>query len=591
MHGRQRLVALFGVSLALTLLVLVGYGLHALRPLELSSVDARFRIRDTDAPPKSVVLVKIDDVTFNDLGLRWPFPRDVHARLTDVLRRAGARVIAFDVSFTEPSANPEEDNALIRSVGRAGNVVLATTEVDDRGRTRIFGGDQVLRQIHARPGNTTLPVDSGGVYRRFDFKHQDLKSFSVVAAERATGKAGSASDFTDRGTAWIDYRGPPDTIRSIPFSRALRGQAPPGFFRGKIVVIGATAPSLQDVHPSPTDGTLDMPGPEIQANAISTVLRDFPLKRPGGVLEVALILLLGLITALASVRLSPMRAFGVALAAGGLYVVTVQLAFNAGLIVPFVYPMLALSLSSIGALGVNFLAASFERERVRDNFGRFVSDAVAEQVIDQSDGKVTLGGRRVESTVLFSDLRGFTSFAESLPPERVVAILNRYLGSMSDAVLNESGTLVSYMGDGIMAVFGAPIESDDHADRALAAARDMLSRLEKFNAWMESEGLGAGFKMGIGLNTGEVMSGTVGSERRLEYTTIGDTVNTASRLEGMTKGTPYQLFLAEATRSDLAIPADDLVYVDELSVRGRQATVKIWALKEESSAPISQSPL
>ena len=131
-------------------------------------------------------------------------------------------------------------------------------------------------------------------------------------------------------------------------------------------------------------------------------------------------------------------------------------------------------------------------------------------------------------------------------------MLNRYLTEMSDAILDHDGTLVAYMGDGIMAVFGAPIASDDHADKALGAAREMLERLEAFNDWLRSEGLGDGFKMGIGLNTGDVMSGNVGSARRLEYTTIGDTTNSAARLEGMTKGTPYQLFVADSTHATLA---------------------------------------
>ena len=156
---------------------------------------------------------------------------------------------------------------------------------------------------------------------------------------------------------------------------------------------------------------------------------------------------------------------------------------------------------------------------------------------------------------MFSDLRGFTSFAETLEPAQVIASLNRYLTAMSEAILDHGGTLVAYMGDGIMAVFGAPLEQDDHADRALAAAREMLDRLEGFNEWLREEGLHEGFKMGIGLNSGQVMSGHVGSERRLEYTALGDTTNTAARLEGMTKGTPYQLYVADSTRSRLTQPA------------------------------------
>jgi adenylate cyclase len=156
---------------------------------------------------------------------------------------------------------------------------------------------------------------------------------------------------------------------------------------------------------------------------------------------------------------------------------------------------------------------------------------------------------------------------------------------MSEAILDHGGTLVAYMGDGIMAVFGAPLQQDDHADRGLAAARDMLRRLEGFNAWLRQEGLHQGFKMGIGLNSGPVMSGHVGSERRLEYTALGDTTNTAARLEGMTKGTPHQLYVADSTRAALTRPADDLIDVGEFEVRGRKAKVRLWSLPPDADVP------
>jgi adenylate cyclase len=157
---------------------------------------------------------------------------------------------------------------------------------------------------------------------------------------------------------------------------------------------------------------------------------------------------------------------------------------------------------------------------------------------------------------------------------------------MSDAILDHGGTLVAYMGDGIMAVFGAPLEQDDHADRALAASREMLVRVEHFNERMIARGEGQGFRMGIGLNTGPVMSGNVGSARRMEYTTIGDAVNTASRIEGMTKGTPFQVFVADSTRSALvADPADDLVLVDDFEVRGREQKIRLWGLVEPGMPP------
>jgi adenylate cyclase len=224
-----------------------------------------------------------------------------------------------------------------------------------------------------------------------------------------------------------------------------------------------------------------------------------------------------------------------------------------------------------------------ERERVRDVFSRFVPEPVVDEVLRRTDDDLRLRGVRVNGTVLFSDLRGFTSFAETIAADEVLEVLNDYLSHMSDAILDCGGTLVAYQGDGIMAVFGAPIEADDHADRAVAAARDMLGeRLPRFNRNLRENGLGDGFRMGIGLNSGPLMSGTVGSRRRLEYTAIGDTTNTASRLQAMTKGTAHSLLIAESTRELLRRPADDLVFVAEREVRGRRARIRLWTLESTS---------
>jgi adenylate cyclase len=232
-----------------------------------------------------------------------------------------------------------------------------------------------------------------------------------------------------------------------------------------------------------------------------------------------------------------------------------------------------------------------ERERVRDIFSRFVPEQVVDEVLRRTDDDLRLGGVRLEGTVMFSDLRDFTGFAESLPADRVIEVLDRYVSEMSDAILDNGGTLVAYMGDGIMAVFGAPIEMAAHADCAVAAAREMLyERLPHFNEWLKKSRLGDGFRMGIGLSSGSIMSGTVGSERRLEYTTIGDTTNTASRLEAMTKATPHSILIADSTRSFLRAEVEDLVFVDELDVRGKKARVRLWTLADptvETSAVVS----
>jgi len=549
-------------------------------------VDTRLEIRGERTPPRDLIVVEIDDVTFQELDRRWPFPRRVHGQAVERIAADEPKVIAYDVQFTEFTSD-EDEFALISAIDGAadGSVVLATTEVNPRGETKILGGDAILDAIAARPGNGVLIPDPGGVERRVPHTVDKLKTLAVAAAETASGRPVPRNDFDVRDdTAWIDYHGPPGTIRSVSFSRVVQGRTPPGMFKDKLVVIGPSAPSLQDVHPTSTTGDDElMAGAEIQASALDTVRRGLPLQSAPRWLDIALIVLLGMVAPVGSLRLSPLRAIAIALGLAVAFLVAAQLAFNGGTILAVIYPLGALVLATVGALAVHYVTTAFERERVRDLFARFVPENVVDEVLARADEGLRIGGVQRDGTVMFTDLRGFTSFAETLPPDRVIQLLNQYLSGMSDAILNHGGTLVAYMGDGIMGVFGAPIEQDDHADRALAAAREMLSeRLPAFNEWIRSEELGDGFRMGIGLNSGNVMSGNVGSERRLEYTAIGDTTNTASRIEGMTKGTPHQLFLADSTRSRLREPAPDLIFVDEFEVRGRQAKVKLWSLPDRS---------
>jgi adenylate cyclase len=218
-----------------------------------------------------------------------------------------------------------------------------------------------------------------------------------------------------------------------------------------------------------------------------------------------------------------------------------------------------------------------ERARVHDVFCRFLPDHVVEDVLERTDDDLRLGGVSTVGTVMFTDLRGFTAFSENRTPELVIEALNRYFDETSDAILEHGGTLVAYRGDGFLAAFGAPIEIDDHADRALATARDMVDgRLTRFNEWLRSNGLGEEVRMGIGLNSGPFMSGNVGSLRRLEYTVHGDTVNTASRIEGLTKTLGGPILLSESTRAALLRPPSDLTAVGEVEVRGRQSAIALW---------------
>jgi adenylate cyclase len=576
---RRRELAMLAVIVGAAALAVVAYGTNLMRALELQSVDARFSVRGTQERPDDIVVVGVDDVTFDELEEQWPFPRRLHARVIDRLREAGAKVVAVDIQFTEPTT-PRDDNALIEAIGRMGGVVLSTTEVEPGGATRVLGGEEVLAQFDARAANTVIEPDPGGTIRKMHYSVQGLVSFPIAVAEAASGETIEPGDMEGDGDAWIDYRGPPETFENVSYSRVLWGQVPDSVFRGKTVIVGAIAPSLQDVHATSTTGDELMSGPEIQANAVWTAEEGFPLSSSSDVIDLLLILLLAAAPAAITLRLSPPVALGTALGLGIGYAGLTQLSFNGGVVLPVVYPLFALVLSTLGALAINYVLSAFERQRMRDTFSRFVPEAVVADVLARGDGDLRFGGVRRECTVLFSDLRGFTSFSEALPPDRVIDVLNHYLEEMSDAIMDHGGTLVAYMGDGIMAVFGAPTDQPNHADRAVEAAREMLNlRLPRFNEWMSANGYGDGFAMGIGLNSGTVMSGQVGSQRRIEYTAIGDTTNTAARLEGMTKGSGHQLFIAESTRLALEADPGDLELIGKRDVRGRAHQITVWTLR------------
>ncbi len=572
---RLRLLMFVGTAVALTGFVLALSAADVLEGSELDTVDARFAIRGELEPPEDVVIVGIDEASFTELGEQWPFPRSLHAEAIRELKRAGARAIAYDVQFTEPS-NPSDDQALADAVADAGNVVLATTVVDERGRPNVFGGPRVLRSLNTRAAHAGYATDSGRVVRRMAPELDELETMPVAAVETAERRQVDHDSFPD--PAWIDYHGV-SNVRQVPFYRLLRGTVPPETFRDKIVVVGATAPSLQDVHPTSVSGEEYMYGTEVQANATSTLLRDFPLRGAPGWTGIALILLFGAVGPLLALRFGPFRAAFAALGLVVLYAVCVQLMFNWGRIVSFTYPELSLALGAVGALAVGLVVNAFEKERTRDLFSRFVPEPVVDEVLKDVNEDLRLGGERRVVTVLFADVRGFTTFSETKPPETVITVLNRYLTSMTDVILSHGGTIVCFMGDGIMATFGAPIELPDHADRALAAAREMTgAALDEFNEWMREEGHGEGFRIGLGLNSGAVMAGNVGSERRLEYTVIGDTTNTASRLEGLTKGTPHMIFMSESTRAMLTAQQPDLINAGDFDVRGKQVQVTLWSV-------------
>ena len=592
---QQRRRVLLRAIAGVAAVVLAAQAAEVFENAELPAVDARFRLRGTQAPPPDLLVVGVDDVTLQQVDEPWPFALDVHARVVDELAAAGAAVVVLDLPIGPTDAAATE--AFGVALAAAPAVTLATLQTTADGTPVVLGGEDALARDGVRAAEGRLDPDDDGVVRRFDHTlpdeddsdsdddgerlvASDLPTVPVVAVEQATGEQ-VPDDITGSEGATIDVPGPTGTIDQVSFVSVLEGDVDPAAVDGRIVVVGATSPGLGDVLATPLAERTSRA--EVHAAAIGTLLADLPVQTPSRPVRL-LLTLLACLAPLGALRLDAARGVVLVVGLALAWLVAAQVAFGVGLLLPVVAPITGLVGAVLAALGVNYAFEARARRRVREVFGRYVPPSVVREVVEaDTDGDLLRATTR-EVTVLFSDLRGFTTFSESRPPEQVVRVLNDYLGEVTD-VLVAHGATVDYLGDGVMAVFGAPVPQEDHADRALAAAVGVLERTRRFDAERAESLDGAHFRVGIGLNSGTVTAGNLGTVQRLKYTVIGDAVNTAARIEGMTKDAPYDLLLADTTRVLLREVPDDLVEHATLPVRGRSEPVRLWSLGRAASEP------
>jgi len=357
--SRLRLLLTAGVLAAG--LAAAAHSTGALQSVENASIDRRFDVRG-EQKADGVALIAIDDVTFSDLETQWPFPRHLHAQAVAALHRAGAREIVYDVQFTEPT-RPREDMALYDAIGRAGGAVLATSETDTHGRTNVLGGDANLRRIGARAAAANLPDEQGGVIRRFTYEMGGLKTLAVAVAERQ-GRHVDPAAFGPDG-AFIDFRGPAGTIPTYSFSDLVDGRVPAGALRGKIVVVGVASPTVHDQH-AVSAGSELMSGPEVQANAIWTLLHGLPLDAAPSWLNLLAIVALSLIVPLLALRIRAILAALAAPVLGVAYLAIAELAFEHGIVLAVVAPLVGLTLAAVATVAVSHLLETLERQQMAE---------------------------------------------------------------------------------------------------------------------------------------------------------------------------------------------------------------------------------
>jgi adenylate cyclase len=455
----------------------------------------------------------------------------------------------------------------------------------------------VLADAASTLGHVTMLADRDGTTRweAVAFEHQGhyYPSLAVQAVRLATeveptrltldfGRTlmvGSVSVPLDpRDRMLINYAGPGGTFRHLSAVDLLTGKIPPEAVRDRIVFVGATAAGTYDLRVTPTSPI--MPGVEKHANVAGNILTGQFLRRPDWVelVELAGILVFPLVLAWLLPRLRPAVSVGAVALVWAILFGAVHLAFREGLWLPVVYPTLALGLTFLGITVYRLLTEERQRLWTKRAFQQFVSPEVVEQLMD-NPAALQFGGEMRNLTVLFSDIRDFTPYTERHPPQEVVQMLREYLTKMVDQVLAQQGTLDKFIGDGVMAIFGAPVPLPDHAERACRAALGMIRELEALRAGWVAEGREP-FKIGIGINTGDMMVGNLGSEQLFDYTVAGDGVNVGARVESLNKEyeTATSIIISETTYL-AARDVLDVRRLGEATVKGKTRPIVVYELR------------
>lgn len=526
-------------------------------------------------------LVTISDRSYSSGALPrgTRLPRTYHAKLIRQLTRLGARVIAFDLYFTDETTHDRELAEAVRSSGR---VVWAcrVEDADEFTPRRVVPTIRALLDASPHVGHCAVPQDADlPVVDRIRAiepdGHRLLPALSLEAVLMARGldkapirrirdgwRIGSLKIPVDRdGYFRISYMGSPEeAFGHFPFENVYDGKLDEffrktGFFKDKIVLVGDTTTANSDFFYTPVG---DMSGVEVHANAIATLLQGrFISEASRGTNEFVICLLAGCVFLLAGVRSLFRVALSVCILLAGYFVANIWVFCAHGFLLHMVAPMAAILMGTVIMLGERALTEELEKTRMRWLLRRYVSPEIAEYIIANPDACV-LGGKRVTASVLFADIRGFTTVAEKLPPEAVVDRLNEFFGAMTAVAFAHDATVDKFVGDAIMVLFGIPVPCPDHARRAVATAIDMQAALVELQKKWRADGLPA-LDIGIGINTGEMVAGSIGSDQRLEFTVIGDAVNTASRVQDLNRELGTSILAAAATYEAVK---------DEVSVRG-----------------------
>jgi adenylate cyclase len=629
-----RLARACAALLTLAAILLFLTEIPLLEHLELKTYDLRLRTLP-EARPRHVAIAAIDEKSLAALG-RWPWSRSVHARLAERLDQLGARVIAYDLFYPERES-AQADAQFARALAATQKALLGTLFLYGRDEARHLaagaleqaekgiaphaiapapaasGAPQAvplqepfgvivsipeLQSAAAASGHLNVLPDPDGAVRRVPlvvrYGGRYYPSFDVQAARAYLGAGELALEVAGYGLAGlrvgsrqvpldetgrllVRYRGPEGSFATVSIADILEGRADAARLRGRVVLIGNTAKGIGDVRVTPY-GTL-FPGVEVRANIIENLIEGDFLQRPDwmSLVDIAALLAVGAALGWLLPRLGVTGGGLLALGIAAGWVLLADYVFVAqGLWLNVVYPVLLAALLFVSTALVFYFFAFSEKRYLKRAFQHYVPPAVVEDLVADAD-KLRLGGEKRELTVLFSDIRGFTALSETMAPEELVKLLNGYFTRMTERVFAHQGSLDKYIGDAIMAVFGAPVSAEQHASLACRAALDMVAELQALREEWQRAGVPP-LDIGIGINTGPMIVGNMGSASRFNYTVLGDAVNLASRIESLNKDYGTNVLVSEYTYERVKHEFPNAREIDQVRVRGRAQPVRLYEL-------------
>ena len=628
---KATVIFLIGLCITLLFAILMSIKLSALEILEDKMYDLRFKIMGKTKAPDNIVIAAIDEKSIEKLG-RWPWGRDRVAELLNRLTQAEAELIVFDIFMPESEAH---DLMLAKAVKDAGNVLLPLVFSFDTSQTtrqnEHISYAAVQEIINPEKFNKYAPISASGVlapvlvlmqesmaighinmkpddndgtlrwemmaieYKGYLYPSLDaltaavylgipFEKVAVNATEgvRLSGKRYIPTDY--HGRSLIYYYGPSFTFKNFSISDIIEGKVGAEQLRGKIVLVGATAMGIYDLRVTPFSPA--MPGVEKHANIIASILEQRFLQKAPLHTNIIILVLSGLFISFfvgrfkASISLLFTFCIVICLISLSYYLFAYR-----GVWIYVAYPSITILLIFANGTAYSHAVEETYARKIKAMFSSYVTERVVNELI-RNPGMAKLGGERKNVTILFADVRGFTSFSESHSPEEVVPILNEYLGAMTDIIFKWEGTVDKFMGDAIMAFWGAPMKQDNHAELAVKCSLHMLAKLRELQEKWKAEGKPP-LDAGIGINTGDVIVGNIGAEgRKMDYTVIGDHVNLASRVEALTRKYNANILITEFTMYAItkAIEEGRIGHIEatgleKVIVKGKENAVGIFEIK------------